>query len=390
MNPEKLKQELIEEAKLLQNYITETRRYLHMYPETAFEEYKTSKFLEKELIKIGYKTYKTAGTGVIAVINDNKKGKTVALRADIDALNVTELNTVSYKSKNPGKMHACGHDAHMSALLGAAKIIFIYKNLLPGKIKLIFQPGEEGSAGAKKIISEGHLDDVDAIFGLHVWTDIESGVVGLKDGVLFSSCDQFNIQIKGIGGHAAIPHKTIDPTAVTMDIYNALQKIISREINTFDSAVITTPQIETSKANNIIPDSVSISGTYRTINNDTRVYLKKRIKELVTGYSSAWRCESKITFLPDGYPPIINNKICINNLKTILNKLDKVQEIKPFMVSEDFSFYLNKTKGAFIILGCKNKNNNFPHHHPSFNIDESILWKAAAIYALAGFYFYYI
>ncbi|MBY9001588.1 MAG: amidohydrolase [Candidatus Heimdallarchaeota archaeon] len=389
-----LKNSLIEESKSIEQYVIETRRHIHMYPETKYEEENTAQFIEEELHKIGYETVRTAKTGVIAVLEGDTEGKTVALRADTDALNIQEENDVPYKSKIPGKMHACGHDSHVAMLLGAAKILYKHKDKLSGKVKLIFQPAEEGGGGAAKIVEEGHLDDVDSIFGIHVWRELEAGIIGTRSGPFLASADQFRITIKGKGGHAASPQQTFDPTAVLPDIYNAIQKIVSREIDPLEKAVISIPMISGSDAHNIIPSEASMEGTFRTFSNDVRDFIIKRITEIVEGYSHAWRCEGKAEFEIDGiyYPPTINHKESVDNLKEILKPLDEVQEADLTMGGEDFAFYLNKTKGAFIALGLHNEDKGIihPHHHPKFNVDEDSLWKGTAIYSLLGFYYVFL
>ena len=389
MNSDDLKQTLITEAKELESYIIEKRRYIHMNPETSYEEEKTASYIEEELHKIGYTTQRTAKTGVLAILKGKTEGKTVALRADIDALNVTEENDVPYKSTIPGKMHACGHDAHVAMLLGAAKLLFKYKEHLQGTLKLIFQPAEEGGGGGKKIAEEGHVDDVDVIFGIHVWHELPAGVIGTRKGAMMASADDFAITIKGKGGHAAAPHQAIDPTAVLVDIYNALQKLISREINPFSNAVLTAPMFEGSDAFNIIPPKAILKGTFRTMEPEVRNHIITRINEIVAGYSKAWRCGGNVELgMVAAYPPVLNDPQAVDDLTEILSSLDTVTTMEPTMGGEDFAFYLERTKGAFIGLGIYNEEKGItsPHHHPKFDVDESILWKGTAIHALLGFY----
>ncbi|MFX0171041.1 MAG: M20 family metallopeptidase [Candidatus Hodarchaeota archaeon] len=388
MDPRELKRKLIREAKDLESYIIKTRRRLHMDPETAFEEENTAQFIEEQLNKIGYKTQRTTKTGIIASIEGLKKGRTVALRADIDALNITEENDVSYRSKNLGKMHACGHDSHTAMLLGAAKILYNNKEQLQGPIKLIFQPGEEGGGGGKKIIDEGHFDDVDIVFGIHVWQDLPSGIIATREGAMLASSDRFSITITGKGGHVATPHQTIDPTAVVSNIYDALQKVVSREINPLDPCILALPMISGSNAHNIIPSVATLRGTFRTLNPELRNYFIRRIQEIVEGFSKAWRCDGKVEFDPLAYPPLINNAETVVLVRNILQELDNIKLMSPSMIGEDFAFYLQKVKGVFLVLGIRNeeKGSIYPHHHPKFQIDESVLWKGTAIYSILGFY----
>ncbi|PWI47864.1 peptidase M20 [Candidatus Heimdallarchaeota archaeon B3_Heim] len=392
MNAKKLKQLLIQEAKEIESYVINTRRYIHMRPETAFEEVKTRDLIEAELKKLDFDTIRTARTGVIGVLNGKKTGPTIALRADTDALNLTEENDVEYASTIPGKMHACGHDAHTAMLLGAAKLILKYRNQLSGTLKLLFQPAEEGGGGGKLICDEGHLDDVDKIFGIHVWRELEAGIIGSRKGAMLASADAFIVSITGKGGHAAAPHQTIDPTAVLVDIYNALQKIVSREIDPFSDVIITTPVMQASDAFNVIPREAKLEGTFRTMDPKIRDHIVTRIPEIVQGYCKAWRCEGSVTFnegdmIP--YPPLINDAQSVDEVIEILKGTElSYVSMDPSMGGEDFAFYLQKTKGAFLTLGIYNEEKGItsPHHHPHFDVDEAVLWKGTALYALLGFY----
>jgi amidohydrolase len=391
MEINEIKKEIIAEAKTLEQSIIANRRHLHKYPETLYEEEKTAAFIEKELQKIGYTTTRTAETGVIAVLKGEKEGLTVALRADIDALNIQEENSDKpYCSQIPGKMHACGHDGHAAMLLGAAKILFNRKNRINGTIKLIFQPAEEGGGGAKRIVDEGHLNDVDVIFGIHLWHELPSGTIGTRKNMM-ASADVFVITIKGKGGHAASPHQTIDPTAVLVDIYSAIQKIVTREIDPFQNVVITTPVMTASDAHNVIPPQATLKGTFRTMDVGVRNHIMKRIPEITEGYSTAWRCHGEVVFNEGdmiAYPPLINDEKIVGELSIILNGLDTIVEMEPTMGGEDFAFYLNETRGVFIALGIYNKEKGIihPHHHPKFDVDEDILWKGTVIYGFLGLY----
>jgi len=388
----KIAERIVNEAKNLQEYIVHMRREFHKIPELMFEEHKTRQLIVDELKKMGYENIqRTAKTGVIATLKGSQPGKVVALRADMDALKIQEQSDKPYKSQHAGKMHACGHDTHMAMLLGAAKIIIAQKNTVRGTVKLIFQPGEEGGAGGKLIVEDGHLDDVDVIYGIHIWCDEEctSGDINTNVGGLMASADEFKITIKGKGGHAASPHETRDPTSVLIDIYDALQKIVSREIDPLERRVITTPQIKGSDAHNVIPDVASLTGTFRTMNPKVREFILKRMRELVEGYAKAWRCEGRIDLIGTPYPPLINSEAAIQPFNEILQnaQLDFATDVSSkTMGGEDFAFYTNKVKGAFIFLGTYNEEKGItaPHHHPQFDVDESILWKGTAVYALLG------
>ncbi len=387
MEKEKLIEKIVKEAHDIQSNLVEMRRHFHMHPETMYEEENTASFIENELKMIGFSPVRVAGTGITAILKGNKDGKTIGLRADMDALNITEKNDKSYISKIPGKMHACGHDAHMACLLGAARILWKYQEFLHGKIKFIFQPAEEGGAGAYKMINEGVLEDVDEIFGLHVWIPLESGKIGTRSGPLMASSDIFEIKIKGKGGHAAFPHLSIDPSALVPDIYDAFQKIITREIDPLENAVISIPVFQGSNAHNVIPSRFILKGTLRTLNPSIRDYIIKRMQEILNGYSEAWRCKADFKLFEPSYPPVVNDVELTEEISEILVPLSPIINIPPSMAGEDFSFYQQKVKGVFLFLGIKNNNKNIihPHHHPKFDIDESVLWKGAAIYSLLGF-----
>lgn len=388
MNNEDLKRILIQDAKKIESYVINTRRKIHMYPETSFEEYNTAKLIEEELHKFGYSTKRTSKTGVIATLPGFKKEKITSLRADIDALNIDETNDISYRSKKKGKMHACGHDAHVAMLLGAAKILFKHKEKLNGNLKLIFQPAEEGGGGAKKIIDEGDFDNVDFVFGIHLWMDLPSGTIGVRKGATFASSDRFQIRISEKSGNATTPHRLIEPNCVLTDIYNALQKAASKEINPFEPRLLALPKFESKIVRINSFSNATLQGTLRTLNPKTRNHIIKRIQEITEGYCRAWRCIGKVDFDPLAYPSVINDEEIVDNILGILQPIAEIEEMKQTMIGEDFAYYLQNAKGAFITLGIFNKTKGiiFPHHHPKFQVDESILWKGTAIYSCLGFY----
>jgi len=382
-----LDRRIIELSKDLEPYIVERRRDFHEHPELRFEEVRTSQVVEEELRKLGYRVERAAQTGVIGVLEGGREGKTVALRADMDALPVMEENDLPYKSLVPGKMHACGHDAHTAMLLGAAKVLSEIRESLKGRVKLIFQPGEEGGAGAKKIVEEGHLNDVDAIFGIHVWAHIPSGVIATRRGPFMASSDGYVIKIRGKGGHAASPHLAIDPTNPAADIYNALQKIVSRYTNPLSPVVISTPVLRGSDGYNVIPDEAEITGTLRTFDMSLRDSVIRKIQDIVKYYSKAWDCEGSFELFRVSYPPTVNDPELADFAMEVAKDLGAVEEAEMTMGAEDFAFYLQKVKGAFLFLGIRNerKGITYPHHHPKFNVDEEVLWKGTALYALLAY-----
>ena len=374
---------IIHEAKGLSDYIIKMRREFHMYPELAYEEKRTSGIVKDELDKLGFKTYNAAGTGVVGILKNDGKF-TVALRADMDALPIQEENQALYKSKVPGKMHACGHDAHTSMLLGAAHILSKYSDQLDGSIKLIFQPAEEGGLGAKKIVEEGVINDVDAIFGIHVWAELENGLIGIREGPLLASADAFKIFIKGMGGHAASPHEAKDPITIASDLINIYQKIISREVNPLEPVVLSVTSIKAGTTFNVIPETLEILGTIRTFNRDIRNYIVRRMKEITLKFTDMMKGEASFELIEGNIPPTINDDELAEYARNVLKPLGRIITPKPTMGAEDFSFYIEKTRGLFIILGIRNKEKGivYPHHHPRFDVDEDVLWMGTAIHCI--------
>ncbi|MCX8185354.1 MAG: amidohydrolase [Sulfolobales archaeon] len=386
MSLDPVEERIVELSKSLSSYVIDIRRNIHAHPELRFEEYRTSKLVEDELRKLGFEVYRAADTGVIGVLKSGE-GRVVALRADMDALPVQEENDVPYKSKVPGKMHACGHDAHVAMLLGAARVLSAMREKLVGTVKLVFQPAEEGGAGAKKIVEEGAIDGVNAIFGLHVWSELPSGVIATRKGPANASSTSILIKIKGLGGHAAHPELTRDPTVPAADIYNAIQKIVSRNIDAFTPLVVSTPRFEASRAGNVIPDAVEIYGTIRAFDMSVRDRVLERIEKVVKHYSAAWDCEGSVEVIGTPYPPVVNTPELAEFALAIAGKLGPVSEAPMSMGAEDFSFYLQKVPGAFIILGVKNESKGviYPHHHPKFDVDEEVLWKGTALHTLLAY-----
>ena len=376
-------EEIIQEAKGLSEYITNMRREFHMYPELAYEEERTSSIVKNELDKLGFNTYRVAKTGVIGEFK-NKGEYTIALRADMDALPIQEENDIPYKSRITGKMHACGHDSHTAMLLGAAHILSKLDKKLEVNIKLVFQPAEEGRLGAKKVVEEGVLDNVDAIFGLHVWAGLDSGLIGIKNGPLLASADFFKIFIEGVGGHGASPHEARDPIPLAVDLVNAYQKIITREVDPLEPTVLSVTSIKAGTTFNVIPETLEMLGTIRTFNKEIRNYIVKRMTDITLKYANAARCKASIEFMGEYTPPTINDDELAEYARKMLRPLGNIVVPKPTMTAEDFSFYLEKARGLFILLGIRNDEKEliYPHHHPRFNVDEDVLWMGSAIHCI--------
>jgi len=378
--------EVLEYSRGLSEYIIRMRRDFHMYPELKWEERRTSSIVERELKEIGIEVIRVAETGVIGVLKGSGEGPVVGIRADMDALPIQEENDVPYRSKVPGKMHACGHDAHTAMLLGAAKVLAKMREKVNGTVKLIFQPAEEGGLGAKAMVESGMLDDVKAFFGIHVWSMLPAGIVGIKEGPMMAGADAFTIKVRGMGGHGAQPHEAVDPIPLACDVVNALHRIVSREVPALQPAVISVTMVKGGTTFNVIPEEVVLAGTIRTFDEGLRNKIIERIKAIVKHYAEAWGCKGLFE-LSEGYvPPTINDAKVTEVVRRAASKLTKVVEDEPTMGAEDFAFYGRKAPAAFAILGVRNEAKGivYPHHHPRFDVDEDVLWLGTALYSLVA------
>ncbi|GHT51638.1 putative hydrolase YtnL [Endomicrobiia bacterium] len=367
----------------LEQEIISIRRHIHKNPELGGNEYGTAKFIESKLkeLKIPYK--RMDATGVICTIEGSKHGKTIALRADIDALPVCENNNVEYKSTKPGIMHACGHDAHVAIMLGAAKLLQQKKNELEGNVRFIFQPKEETSGGAEKMIKNGALKNpnVDFILGTHVSPWLKSGKIGFKFGAMMAAVDELKINIIGKIAHGAYPHQGKDAMIAASAFITTVQSIISRELDPLEHAVITFGKISGGDSYNVICKEVILEGTVRTFNNETRSLIKTSILNKLKGIEAYYGVKCAVKYNAIGNP-LINTyeitKACVKTAKEFYGK-DNVEILdKPSMGGEDFSEYLHVIAGNFIYIGTsRNKQTSYPWHHSNFNIDETALPKAA-------------
>ena len=362
--------------KYLQHMIN-LRETIHMYPEDGFSEFTTSKIIIEELEKLGIKVQKNvAKTGVVGLIEGKYPGKTVLLRADMDALKIQEQADVEYKSKIDGMMHACGHDGHVAGLLGAAMILNELKDNLHGNVKLVFQPAEERDGGALPMIEEGVLENpkVDAAFAAHLWGYLNEGEVHLKEGPMMASPDIFNIKVIGKGGHGAVPQESIDPIVITCQIVNSLQTIVSRKINPLDPVVITCGRIQGGDCHNVIPNEVELEGTIRTFNEETRNWVPKVMEDLIRGITTSQGAAYEFKYEPK-YPALINDKYMTSFAKESLKKVvgeENVFDLKePNMGGEDFAYFALKVPSAFIFVGiANNKSEPVIHHNPYFKWDS--------------------
>ncbi|SFI24170.1 amidohydrolase [Tindallia magadiensis] len=362
-------------------WLRKIRQELHQWPELGTEEWQTNKKITTTLKEIGVEDIKTiAGTGVVALIAGKKPGKTIALRADMDALPIQEETKVTYASKHKGIMHACGHDAHMTILLGVAKALKKYEPYLKGNVKLMFQPAEETVGGAERMIAEGVLQnpEVDMVYGLHVAPELEVGTVGIRYGQMNASSDTIEIKIKGKNTHGAYPHRGVDAILIAGEMITGLQSIVSRNIDPRDSAVLSFGKIQGGSQGNIIADEVVLTGTLRTFDPEVRSRAKEKIIQMVQTLPKAFGGEGDISIEP-GYSALINHKetttIVENQAIKALGK-ENVQPIEtPSLGVEDFSFFLQEKKGTFFRLGVGNREKGItaPGHSKEFNIDEDSL-----------------
>ena len=364
----------------MKDWLVEIRREIHMRPELGFEEFETANLVCKWLEKFGLKVKKgMAKTGLVGLLEGKKPGKTVAIRADMDALPLDEVNSVPYASRIKGKMHACGHDAHVAILLGVAKYFSPLKDRIKGNIKWIFQPAEEGGAGARVMTEERALENpkVDAIFGAHVFPLLDIGRVGFCEKECCAATDRFTIKVLGKGGHAARPHETKDPILAAGHLISQIHSIVSRNVNPLESGVITIGKVQGGTTFNIIPDEVELLGTVRSLNAQVREELKIRLEQVTRGVTGALGMNYRFDY-QDGYPVLINDpemsKLVASACSEGVGK-ENVELLKPSMGGEDFAYYLQKVRGAFFRLGCRNEQKGIVHplHSSLFDVDEDVL-----------------
>jgi amidohydrolase len=354
------------------------RRYLHQHPELGFQEENTARFVAEKLRSLGIETRTgVAKTGVVGLLRGAQQGKTVLLRADMDALPIEELNNVPYKSQIPGVMHACGHDSHTAMLLGVARLLTERKGEIKGTVKFIFQPSEEvPPGGAKPMIEAGVMEDphVDAAFGVHIGQDLPVGTIGVCAGPTNAASDGFIATIKGVGGHAARPHGSVDPIVVAAQCISALQTLVSREVNPLRQAVITVGSLHAGTVSNIIPEEAIMKATVRTFDPDVRQNLSERIPALIKGISAAMRAEAEVQYR-FGYPALVNDPAMTDLVRQVARGIvgpRRVVEREPGMGGEDMSYFLQQAPGCFFRIGSRNPDRGliYGHHHPRFDIDD--------------------
>lgn len=379
--------QLLDEAKRIQDWIVDIRRELHQHPELGYEEVKTSALVRRHLdeLQVPYR-WPVAETGVVALIGSGE-GPCVALRADMDALPIEEEADVPFRSQVPGKMHACGHDAHTAMLLGAARLLKDREDELPGTVKLLFQPAEEGGGGGQRMCDEGALDDpaVDRIFGLHVWPFGSVGQLVSRPGTLLAASTSIGITVTGKGGHAAMPHLTIDPVATAAKIIVELQTLVARELNPLEPGVLSITMVRAGETSNVIPPTVHMKGTIRSLTNEGTDFLKRRLREVAVAIGQANRCDVHVEFPEVSYPPTVNDAALWDFTRSVAGEMlgnDNVWEISPVMGGEDFSFYTERVPGlfAFLAVGDEHSGAAYPVHHPKFTLNEDALPIGSALH----------
>jgi IAA-amino acid hydrolase len=380
--------EIASQSKEIHQWIVEKRRTIHRHPELMYEEFETSKLVQNTLkeLKISYKK-DIAITGVVGTIG-NGNGPCIALRADMDALPIHEETDIDFKSEIDGKMHACGHDCHTAMLLGAARVLKENEDKINGTIKLIFQPAEEGGAGGKMMREQGVLLDpkVQQIFALHVAGTIPVGTLASKEGTLLAATSSIKILVKGKGGHAAAPHHTNDPVVTGSKIVVELQTLVSRELNPLEPGVISITMANAGSAFNVIPSTMELQGTIRSLTIEGVSNLQTRVKEVAQSIAKANRCEAEVSFPGNDYPPTINDAGCWqlgkSAAKEILGEENLIEMLDPIMGGEDFAYYTEEVPGCFSFLGVGNPDIDavYDVHHPMFKVDEKALSLGTAIH----------
>lgn len=363
--------------------MVEVRRYLHQHPELSFQEHKTAQYIANFYDELGI-PYESniGGNGLIATLNGTKPGKTIALRADFDALPIQDEKDVPYKSKINGVMHACGHDGHTAALLLLAKAMKEFQAELPGTLVFVHQHAEEvAPGGAKPIVDSGALDHVDAIFGSHLWATVPLGEVQTSKDVFMAGADRFEIDIQGKGGHGASPHETKDAVVIAAELVSQLQSIVSRRIDPLETAVVTIGSLNAGHSFNVIADKAQLVGTVRYLNTNIQLQVINEMEKIIKGVCLSYDATYQFNYVK-GYPPLINHP---SEAEFVLQAAKKVKgivaarEVVPTMGAEDFTYYLEKKPGAYFFTGAMKDGSNYPHHHPKFDFDERVLPQIAKV-----------
>jgi amidohydrolase len=367
------------------------RRHLHANPELSFHEEKTAQFVYETLQSFGnLQLSRPTKTSVMARLIGDEPGKVVAIRADMDALPIQEENTFEFASKNPGVMHACGHDGHTAMLLGTAKILSRLRQQIKGEVRFLFQHAEElHPGGAEEMVQAGVMDGVDVVIGTHLWAPLETGKIGIVYGPMMASPDRFFIRIHGKGGHAALPHQTIDSIAIGAQVVTNLQHIVSRNTDPLEPLVVSVTQFIGGTTHNVIPGSVEIQGTVRSFDATLRQNVPKLMERIIKGITEAHGATYEFEY-EYGYRPVVNNEKVTRVIEETVREVfgeEAIDHLKPNMGGEDFSAFQQKAPGSFFYVGAGNKEKGivYPHHHPRFTIDEDALEIGVRVFVHAAF-----
>ncbi|HEU4962590.1 MAG TPA: amidohydrolase [Bacilli bacterium] len=374
-----MRDRIAQRVRALHPQLIEQRRDFHRHPELAFQEYRTSQVVAEWLMKLGLEVHTgIAQTGVVAKLYGARPGRTVALRADMDALPIQDAKSCLYASTVEGVMHACGHDAHTTMVLGAATVISELREELTGNVVFLFQPAEEGPGGAAPMIAEGALDGVDFILGQHLSPTLPVGYVGLTEGPAMAAVDEFQLKIRGVGGHGAYPHLAVDAVQIAAQVISALQGIVSRAVDPLQAAVLTIGTIQGGYGTNVIADLVEMTGTVRTFDGLLREELPKRMEAIIHGVTSGYGASYEFAY-DFGYPALVNPRVGVDLMRQVATDLlgrQHVLDVPPSMGGEDFAYFLQKIPGCFSWIGCKHPQplqEGYNLHHPGFDIDEEVL-----------------
>lgn len=380
--------DLLSRAREIRDWIVALRRELHQHPELGYQEHRTGALVRRVLDELGIAyRFPVAETGVVATLGSGAS-PCVALRADMDALPIHEEADVPFRSRTDGRMHACGHDCHTAMLLGAARILKEIESELRGTVRLLFQPAEEGGAGGRRMCEEGALEspEVEQVFGLHVWPLLPTGTIGSRAGTFLAAAGQLEIIVRGVGGHAAMPHLAVDPVACAAKLICELQTLVSRELDPLSPGVVSVTSIHGGDAHNVIPDHVRLRGTLRSLTLEGLLRLQQRVREMAVHVAAANRCEAEVAFPGNDYPPTVNDPASWRTAAHLGSQLlgeSAVHELPPVMGGEDFAFYLQRVPGCFVALGIRNEESGAVHsvHHPRFLVDEDALPVGSALHA---------
>jgi len=367
------------------------RRDLHMHPETAFQEHRTAALVARRLNELGYAVYEGIGkTGVVGMLEGTRPGRTIMLRADMDALPMTEETQHPYRSRFEGAMHACGHDGHVAILLGAAELIAARRSELAGRLCLVFQPAEEGAGGARVMLEDGLFErfPIERAYGLHLSSKYPTGVLGFREGPMYASSDSIEIDVLGVGGHGAAPHDAVDPIYTAASFVTTVQQVVSRQLDPLEPAVVTIGAIHSGTIHNVIPRTCRMLGTVRAFSEEIRITMAQRIERVLRACCDASGASYEFTYF-DRYPVTVNDSEQTRYARALAVATageDRVVEAAPLMGAEDFSFYAQRVPACFYTLGCSgNAQTSHPHHSTLFDLDEAALPTGVAVMTALAF-----